>query len=325
MAKKKKSMFAGRTNRSAKKKQKNKGSYGYLQLPKDVTVFKAVAGKVFDFDIIPYIVTDEKHLDRDDDHGDAQPGDPWFKKPFKIHRNVGSGSNKTMVVCPTTIGKKCPICEHQAKRFKEGAPKEETAAMRTSLRNLYILVPKNHKKYKEEYHIWDFSDVNFQELLDEECENNEKNEVFADLEGGKTLSVRFSEGKVDKNKFPKAGRIDFEDRDKDYSMDVLEEVPNLDEVLKIYTYKQLETLFFEYDEDDADEDERSFKDADDGDKPSRKKKDAGKKRSDSKSKKKCPEDYKFGKDFEKKPECGDCDLWDVCSDEKARLKKEKHG
>lgn len=323
MAKKKKSMFAGRVNRSAKKKQKNKGTYGYLQLPKGVSVFKAVVHKTFDFDIIPYIVTDEKHLDRDDDRGDAQPGDPWFKKPFKIHRNVGS-ENK-MMVCLSTIGKKCPICEHQAKRFKEGAPKEETSAMRASLRNLYIIVPKNSKKYKEEYHLWDIADTNFQELLDEECENNEAHEVFADLEGGKTISCRFGEGKVAKNKFPKASRIDFEDRDQDYSMDVLEEVPKLDEILKILPYKALEAMFFEIDDDDdEDTDKRKFKDADKDDTPSRKKKTTGKKHH-GKSKKKCPEGYKFGKDNEKHKVCGDCELWDVCSEEKGRLKKEKDG
>ncbi len=323
MAKKKKSMFAGRVNRSAKKKQKNKGTYGYLQLPKGVTIFKEVAHKTFDFDIIPYIVTDEKHLDRDNERGDAQPGNPWFKRPFKIHRSVGSGDE--MIVCPSTIGKRCPICEHQAKRFKEGAPKEETSAMRASLRNLYIIIPKNTKKYKEEYHIWNIADTNFQELLDEECENNEANEVFADLEGGKTISCRFGEGKVSKTKFPKASRIDFEERDKDYPMDVLEEVPDLNTILKIHPYKALEAMFFEIDEDDEDTDNRNFTEVDDTSskkEPPRKKKTAEKK-SHGKSKKKCPEGYKFGKDNEKHKECGDCDLWDVCSEEKERMKKAK--
>ena len=84
-------------------------------------------------------------------------------------------------------------------------------------------------------------------------------------------------------------------------------------------------MFFEMEDEDEDEDDRNFKDADDDDKPPRKKKDVEKKEHSSKSKEKCPEGHRFGKDFEKKPECGDCDLWDVCSEEKERMKKEKHG
>ena len=36
----------------------------------------------------------------------------------------------------------------------------------------------------------------------------------------------------------------------------------------------------------------------------------------SKGKNRCPSGYRFGKDYEKYPECDDCDVWEDCMDAK---------
>lgn len=243
MTKQKRSKFRGKTAANAKQQKQQESNYGYLMLPRNVSIFQPEPGKRHRFDILPYIVTDPNHPDRDDNLGIAQVGDLWYKRPFKIHRNIG-GDNNT-VVCLTSIGKKCPICEYRAKMFKEGAAKEDTDALKPSSRNLYIVIPEG----SEDIHIWDVSQYLFQNLLNDELEENEEYEVFPDLEEGLTLKVRFDSSTIGSSKpFAEASRIDFEERDAAYEESILDEVPDLDNVLKVYSYSQLEAMFLEIDE-----------------------------------------------------------------------------
>ncbi len=255
MAKKKRSSFRDKVSADTQRQKTQASSYGYLNLPKGVNIFTAEPGGRMNFDIMPYEVTDEKHPDRNDQLQIAIPGELWYKRPFKTHRNIGVDNDT--VVCPTSIGKPCPICEYRAKRLKEGADKDETDAMKASLRNLYVVIPIGHKKLEEKPHIWDISQYLFQNLLNDELEENEDNAVFPDLEEGLTLKVRFDSKQFGKgNPYAEASRIDFIERDSVYDEDILKDIPNLDEVLKILTYKQLEAKFFETsDEDLADEDD----------------------------------------------------------------------
>jgi len=281
MAKKKKSSFKGKVNRNVSKQKSNARSFGYLNLPEDMKMFKEQIDERVYLDIIPYIVSDEHHMDREEDYDIATPGEIWYKKPYKIHRNIGP--NNEAVVCPTTFGKRCPICEYRQKLFKDGADKELTRALNTSLRNLYIVIPIGHKKYEEVPHIWDISQHNFQNLLNKELDEDEDYETFPGLEDGLTLKIRFDEASVATTKFAEATRIDFKERDEAYGEEILEDVPDLDTLLKVHSYKELETMLYEYDEvDDEDEDEketRKYRDADDDEDESpkksyRKKKDA---------------------------------------------------
>ena len=77
-------------------------------------------------DIIPYEVTDEKHLDRYDPEERAVPGALWYKRPFKVHRDVGADDQT--VVCRGSIKKKCPICEYVAEKFERGPSRKQLEA-----------------------------------------------------------------------------------------------------------------------------------------------------------------------------------------------------
>ena len=115
MAKKRKSSFKGKVNKNVDKQKRDASSYGYLNLPQGVGRFKEEGDSRASLDFLPYIVSDENHMDRDEEMEIAVPGELWYKKPFKIHRNIGSGNES--VVCLSTIGKKCPICEQRQKLF----------------------------------------------------------------------------------------------------------------------------------------------------------------------------------------------------------------
>jgi len=246
-----KSNFRGKITKDAQRQQKAATSYGHLLLPRNVNVFSPEPGGKVQLDFLPYEVTDHRHPDQDKEAEIATPGTLWYKRPYKLHRSVGTDNDS--YVCLTSIGKKCPICEYRSKRMKEGADKEETDAMRASLRNLYIVVPLDSKKHELTPHIFDISQFLFQNLLNEELEENEDNGVFPELVGGKTLKVRFESRTIGKGQpFAEASRIDFIDREEDYDESILDEVPDLDNVLKVLTYEELNMKFFDLsDEEDG--------------------------------------------------------------------------
>lgn len=239
----KKSSFRGKVSKDAGRQTAQGGGFGYLNLPKGVPMYAPVPGQKESIDIIPYIVSDSKHLDRDEEAGIAEVGDLWYKKPIKVHRGVGA-ENDT-VICPKTIGKPCPICEYRATRAKEGADKEELKQYNQSLRNLYVVIPKGNEKRKEIPHIFDMSQFLFQNLLNDELEENEDYEVFPDLEEGYTLRIRWAEESFAGNKYAEANRIDFDKRKKPYDESILEQVPDLDKILKVLSYDTLHAKFFE--------------------------------------------------------------------------------
>ena len=250
MTAKKTSSFRGKVGANAQKTAKAGTSYGHLNLPKGVGVFNPDPDGRYKLDFLPYKVTDTKHPDKDEESGVALVGDLWWKRPYKLHRNVGASNDSA--VCLTSIGKKCPICEYRTKRMKDGAEKEETDAMKASTRILYIVVPLDSKKHEDKIHIFDISQWNFQNLLGEELKENEDNEVFPDIEEGLTLKVRFEGATMGNSKpFPQASRIDFLEREETYTESILDEIPNLDEVLKILSYKELDDKFLEMEDDDG--------------------------------------------------------------------------
>ncbi len=237
-----KSSFRDKVKAAAGKEKTGGASYGYLNLPKGIKVFSPEPGGKHTLDFIPYEVTDKYHLDRDTDVGIAVPGELWYKKPFKVHRNVGV--NEETVVCPTTFGKPCPICDYAKKRKDEGAEQDELKALRPSKRNLYAVIPIGEKKHEESIHVWDSSQFLFQDLLNEELEENDDYLVFPDLEEGLSLKIRFDKTTFGSSKpFATASRIDFLKRKEGYNEDILEEVPNLDEMLKVLSYKEIDNLF----------------------------------------------------------------------------------
>jgi hypothetical protein len=248
------SRFGSNVTADIERRKSAGSSYGYLKLPPGVNIYKESAGKL-KVDIIPYIVTDPNHMDGNPEFPDAaNPGNPWYKKPILVHRSVGAENQS--VVCPKTVGKKCPICEQRAKQQSQGLEKGELVD-KPQLRNLYVVIPIEHKEYEEKFHIWDISNGNFQKKLDEELSENPKAGSFPDPAEGKTLAVRFSEETFNKNKYFEASRIDFEDRD-GYEDKIMEQAPNLDEMISIPTYKELEKMFLELgDEDDADDAEQA--------------------------------------------------------------------
>jgi len=270
MIKKKKNSFKGKTRKNADSRKKSSG-FGHLLLPEGVELFVPEMDTKVDMDIMPYLVSDKRHPDKDEENEIATPGTYWYKRPFKTHRGVGA--NNETVVCPTTFGKKCPICEYRDKLRKEGADDEEIKVTKTSERNLYAVFIKNNKSNKSnKLFLLDTSDYLFQETFEEQLKDYDEFETFPDHQSGSTLRVTFAEDSFGGNKYAKPTRFDFVKRKEQYDDEILEQIPDLDKCFKILSYDDLKAKFLETtnDEDDEDQDDDEIK-------PSKSKKTSGKK------------------------------------------------
>lgn len=272
MAKKrKKGMFKGKIARNSQKQQSG-SQYGWLNLPKGVPLFKIEEAGRVSLDILPYVVKDPNHPDRDDEYEIATPGTLWYKRPYMLHRNIGP--NKESIVCP---GRNCPICAHRRELIEQGSGYDDDAvkALKPAMRNLYVVIPKGHKKYDEVPHIWDISQALFQQKLNEEIAENEDYETFPDLEEGYTLTIRFSEEQLGKNKYFDTSRIDFKPRREPYDESILDQIPCLDDVLVVLSPKAIEAIFYGDNTDAVEEDDdrprhrRNRDEDDEDDRPTR--------------------------------------------------------
>ncbi len=285
MSKKKKSRFGSNVSKTAEREKNRSKGFTYLNLPKGLEMYKEPFGEI-ELDVIPYTVTDKHHPDYfEGDPESAVAGDLWYRRPIQVHRNIGA--DKETVVCPKTVGKKCPICEEKDKQYKDGVPSEDVVG-KTSFRSLYYVVPKKHKDYEEEPHVWDISQYCFGDELNETLEEDLDDANFPELDGGKTLSIKFAKKKFGTNDFAFCKRIKFLKRKKAYSESIMKGLPSLDDIFTVRSYKDLQRLFFEMDEEDDVENE---------DTSSSKEKKRKKKGADSKKEKERP-----SPDFSEKPE-----------------------
>jgi hypothetical protein len=210
----------------------------YLKLEKKTSFFSPKADE-YEIDVIPY---------------ENSAGELEAFKRYKVHAGIGAEDRK--YVCPTSIGKKCPICEERARMNKSAnadpdlikalAPKERTL--------IQVIDLKEEKKgiqlFDHSYHLFAkklLADIEKSEhAVTSKRKRSTAHAGFAELEGGQTLIASFIEKKMGSNKFYECDRIDAEDRD-DYADSILDDGQNLDECLKVLGYEELEAIFLELD------------------------------------------------------------------------------
>jgi len=256
--KEKKSSFRDKVVGNVHKQKESRKGVGYLNIPQGFSLMTLEDGlKTLRLDIIPYIVSDPHHLDRDDERDIATVGSEWYRKAIKVHNELGPSGNES-IICPTTFGKKCPICEYRVKRIKEGAHKDEFKLLYPKERSLYNVIPIGSEKLDEKIYLWNMSDYLFQSALNDELLDNPDNGIFPDLDEGKTLVLKLKWKAIGDNSYPEVKDITFEDREA-YDKGILDDVADLDTVLKVLSYNEIAALFF------GEEDGGSLKEAGDDD------------------------------------------------------------
>jgi len=227
------------------------GGTMFQNIPQGTQFYSPEEGKAT-LRILPYVVSDPKHPD-----GEMAPaGDIWYKRPFKRFRQIGL--DKKPYISPKSIGKPCPIMEYySAAKADPSIPDKEADRAKPQdmvMYNIQVLDPKT-KKWSDPM-FWFFSYANFEKPFKKELmdPDNEEYLTFMDLEGGFDIRVRWEKETFDGHDFLKAGNISFIERD-DLDEGILDEVINLDEVLLVKSYKELQNIFLEIDEEGDDKED----------------------------------------------------------------------
>lgn len=187
---------------------------------------------------------------------DIPAGELWFRYQILKHFNVGPEGEA--VICPKTVGKRCPICEHRAALLAQGKNKtdQEVKDLAPKKREFYNVIDVDDNFRLK---IWEVSYYNFGKHLQEEIREADTDLAadFADPDNGALLVVRLSEETMGQNKFLDTSRIDFKEREP-LEKDVLSKAIAFDKCLHVLSYDELRKLFLDLDDEDvADEEERS--------------------------------------------------------------------
>jgi hypothetical protein len=262
MAKKKSSM----REKAKKKAEKSlsRGGNRMLNTPEGTEFLKIKDKGPYHLDILPYIVSV-------DTHPEAEKGEQWYQRTYFSH--YGIGPEEKAVVCPKTIKKPCPICEHVKELYNSDDESDRKLAgeIKAKERELYNVIDLNDQD--KGVQLFEMSYHNFGKALDEEIqEGDEELGDFAELEGGLTLVTTFRKKKLGQNTFFEARKIEFEERE-EYDESILEDVYDLDTLFTFKSYEELQKeLFGLADVEEAEEPEEEAEE-----KPKRKFNKAGKK------------------------------------------------
>lgn len=244
--------FAQRVKQRAKEAEFSGGS-DTLKLKDGVSFFKAKKGKN-EIMIIPFEMDVAKNADN------VPVGDLWFR--FPIYKHFKIGPEDKVVICPKTVGKKCPICEHRAALMAQGRPTDdvEVRELAARKRELYYVVDVQDKEKADQLQIFECSYHNFGRKLEEELREADDDSLavnFADPDDGAIVVVRMAEETLGKNKYLEATRFDFEARDKKENalvQELMKDATPFGELLTIMSYKELKNLFYDITEDEQAED-----------------------------------------------------------------------
>lgn len=235
-------------------KKHAEGDRSAVKVPPGMGLFKVEKVGAYYLDFAPYVVGKGNKS--------ADEGQFYFERTYKAH--FGVGPNSKTFVCPTTVGKPCPICEEVNKVYQrtdidKKQKGELTASIRAKQRQLFLV--KDAKVKDAPWMLWEFSYHNFGDLLYQLMSamgEDEDFDLFAHPEKGYTLAITMVEATTGSNTYKKAGGISFNKRKSlGISLEELaESMPCLDDLLIIPTYDQLKTAFYG-EEEDSEENEQN--------------------------------------------------------------------
>lgn len=343
--------------RERAEQNKHSGGSSYLQLPEGVKFFKVVKSTRNNptlLDIVPFEFTKNTTIidGKKAQEVDFLKGELWYCRTILVHRNIGA--NEKAYICPKTIGKPCPICEERAQMYKNPniTKQEEELArkLKPQVKDIFnVLVD-------DEIQILEYSHANFREKLEKEIrEGREEWAGFADLEGGFSLEVVFSEEEISMGKqkiaYLEASRFDFVERD-EIPESILDKVVNLDECLVVLPYDKLSALFWDDSSNEPEPEKTQEEEPEKETRSSRRdpepeKETHSSRREETKEEEPeketrsgrrrepdpepepaagdCPKNHVFGEDCNAHDECRKCpqDIWEACQDKYDELHPRK--
>jgi hypothetical protein len=183
----------------------------------------------------------------------AKEGEVHYERTFHVHKSLGP--NEDSYVCPAkTSGEKCPVCEYRAKLARNpDADEDLVKSLRPSERQLFLVI--DHADREAGPQLWDVSYHLFGKVLDSVLKNSDEDDgfdLFYHLTKGLSLKLMVVEKSMGKGKpFALVESVLFKQRKEQYSADMLDELPCLDDLLVIKPYKELQAILMHTEADEA--------------------------------------------------------------------------
>ncbi len=235
----------GRGGKTSAKSWSNRQQSGFenesFRLPEGVELFKVDSDKPRRLDFLCWKA------------GKGNPnweeGERCFELSYWVHR---IGPDNRRYVCPNkSRGKPCPVCEHRAKlRLDPDADEDLVKSLRPSQRQLWLVY--DLEDMNRGVQLVDYSYYHLGEKIKAEIDNADEDdgfEYFADLEDGLTAKILFEE---EKPYGFRAASVSFKKRAKQYGYGKADDLPVVEDLLKVLPYDELRKVFLQID-DEGDE------------------------------------------------------------------------
>lgn len=220
----------------------------YLNLPSGVSLWKPKAGTYL-IDILPYRVGSKNPR--------AEKGQLYWEYTYSVHRGIGP--NQGTFICPArTSDEPCPICEFRDRLTRKADEDDEKLIKSLVPKQRQLINLIDLKEPDKGVQIYETSSFNFGDQLMQDILGSDEEEgwdTFFSLEDGCTLRVNMVEDSFGGRSFIKAGRFDFKERKRPYDDDILDEVHNLEKLLKELEYEDLKSRFLAVAKPTDDDDE----------------------------------------------------------------------
>lgn len=241
---------AALARQKAKESQNRQAGKTYLKT--DLKRLEVKGGKSTLVSVIPYVVKERHHPDN------IKPGELWYKRPFKLHRNVGAGDDSRPMTCPKTFNPRssCAPCNQVGELSKDWEKNKDLLSdLRAKNRDLLLVYDHDAKEIRymdEPYGGGNLA--GFGMLLDARIANPRKEEwasFWLDGDDGMALDIMWQTSKSGSMEWTKPVSIDFVPRkDAPVPKDIWKQAVELSELLYHTTSKEIEAAFYEIPDDD---------------------------------------------------------------------------
>ena len=242
---------------------------------------------------------------------------PAYYLDIYVHQNIGG--SKAWIVCPLkNYGDPCPICEHIDDLSRDGKSYEDFADIYVKRRCVYnVINMSSTKEEKKGIQIWEVSYKYSEKQLLAAAKNPRGGGSipFAHTEKDLGHSISFS---VENDTYRTISGYKLVPRDYDIDYDLIEKAKQLDQIIKVLSYKQIEKIFHRASEVDSNPAKEKEDDVPDH---------LGEEEPTPKSRPRkliCPEkDGVLGKDIDQFDRCDDCELYSECAEEADKIEEER--
>jgi hypothetical protein len=260
------------------------------------------------FDIIPWIA------------GNKMPsfmrikeGKPAYYLDIYVHQNIGPA--KTWVVCPSNnYGEPCPICEYIDELVRDGKEYDDYSDIAPKRRCVYnVLNQSTEKEIRKGVQIWEVSHRFSEKPIQAAAKNPRGGGSIPFSHPGKDVgaSISFS---VDKDKYHTISGHKLVPREEDISDEILSSAYQLDQIIKVYSYKEITKIFSKVEVDGDDVPEYEEKERVVEDRPIVAKAPSGDV---------CPGGGEFGVDIDQLTECEECAIYRKCSKKAIEIEEDQ--